>query len=213
MSAEAWSAIREKALDAVAQHHRSRPHEPGLALSALAGALLVDAAIAEWLARELTLDGRLIQTGGLYRAPGFDLSKQGDETTRRIEDIVRRAGLHPPDEAEILRLDRAAAGALTYLVSTGLLIKTVDRVQNRAIFFHREAIEAARAILTDRLGASAGFSAGEAGAALGITRKFSIPLLEHLDSTRFTRRRGDRRVIFREAASAGVAAAPGVDRE
>ena len=40
-----------------------------------------------------------------------------------------------------------------------------------------------------------GFLAREAGATLGISRKFSIPLLEHLDATGFTRRAGDRRVI------------------
>ena len=35
----------------------------------------------------------------------------------------------------------------------------------------------------------------EAGEALGISRKFSVPLLEHLDAIQFTRRVGDRRVL------------------
>jgi selenocysteine-specific elongation factor len=34
----------------------------------------------------------------------------------------------------------------------------------------------------------------EIGAALGISRKYSLPLLDHLDTTRFTRRINDRRV-------------------
>jgi len=33
------------------------------------------------------------------------------------------------------------------------------------------------------------------GRLLGISRKYSIPLLEHLDAIRFTRRLDDRRVI------------------
>jgi len=45
-------------------------------------------------------------------------------------------------------------------------------------------------------GTQTGFLAREAGAALGISRKFSIPLLEHFDAVRFTRRVGDRRVLI-----------------
>ena len=36
-----------------------------------------------------------------------------------------------------------------------------------------------------------------AGAVLGISRKYSVPLLEHLDAIRFTRRIADRRVLAR----------------
>jgi selenocysteine-specific elongation factor len=34
----------------------------------------------------------------------------------------------------------------------------------------------------------------EVGAALGISRKYSLPLLDHLDTIRFTRRVKDRRL-------------------
>ncbi|HEX3210588.1 MAG TPA: SelB C-terminal domain-containing protein, partial [Geminicoccaceae bacterium] len=49
------------------------------------------------------------------------------------------------------------------------------------------------------LAGAAGFLVGELGRALGISRKHSIPLLEHLDSVHFTRRVGDRRVLARGA--------------
>ncbi|TXM92524.1 selenocysteine-specific translation elongation factor, partial [Methylobacterium sp. WL103] len=77
--------------------------------------------------------------------------------------------------------------------------RAVDRVQRRAVLFHKAAVEEARAKLRatfpEATGPESGFLAREAGAALGISRKFSIPLLEHLDATGFTRRAGDRRVI------------------
>jgi len=37
----------------------------------------------------------------------------------------------------------------------------------------------------------------EAGTALGISRKYSVPLLEYLDAIGFTRRVADRRVLGR----------------
>ncbi|WP_342154147.1 SelB C-terminal domain-containing protein [Methylorubrum sp. SB2] len=67
------------------------------------------------------------------------------------------------------------------------------------MLFHRDAIETGKAQLAQTFsGQPAGFLAKEAGAALGISRKFSIPLLEHLDTVRFTRRNGDRRVLLGE---------------
>ena len=39
------------------------------------------------------------------------------------------------------------------------------------------------------------FWSSEIGAALGISRKYSVPLLEHLDAIQFTRRVGDRRML------------------
>ena len=35
----------------------------------------------------------------------------------------------------------------------------------------------------------------DAGAILGVSRKYSVPLLEHLDAVQFTRRVGDRRTL------------------
>jgi selenocysteine-specific elongation factor len=81
----------------------------------------------------------------------------------------------------------------------GTVIRAVDRVQRRAVLFHREAVAGARTRLAEAFPnattAESGFLAREAGATLGISRKFSIPLLEHLDAVGFTRRAGDRRVI------------------
>ncbi|MEE7505944.1 translation elongation factor [Methylobacterium mesophilicum] len=132
--------------------------------------------------------------GILSAARGFE-----SEAARRLEQVFRRAGLNPPDEAEAIGRDVRRREALTYLVGAGTVIRAVDRVQRRAVLFHREAVASAKTRLIDAFPtartAETGFLAREAGATLGISRKFSIPLLEHLDATGFTRRAGDRRVI------------------
>jgi selenocysteine-specific elongation factor len=85
------------------------------------------------------------------------------------------------------------------LVRTGRLVATFDRVQKREVIFHRDAVAHARRTIEGQLAGAAGFLVGELGRALGISRKHSIPLLEHLDSVHFTRRVGDRRVLARGA--------------
>ena len=60
--------------------------------------------------------------------------------------------------------------------------------------FHRDAIETAKRRLAPLL-AQPGLLVGAAGAALGTSRKDSVPLVEHLDTMSFTRRIADRRAL------------------
>lgn len=86
----------------------------------------------------------------------------------------------------------AADELLQYLVDQGLLVKVGED-----LYFHRDVLEEARQRLAgyftdhDRLGM------GEFRDLLGTTRKYAVPLLEYFDSTRFTRRLGDDRVLVR----------------
>ncbi|MBE7212722.1 MAG: SelB C-terminal domain-containing protein [Gluconacetobacter diazotrophicus] len=107
-----------------------------------------------------------------------------------LAEMLRAGGLMPPD----LPGDPRTRRLLDALLRGGVAVRTTDRVQKRDIVFHAEAVAGARRLLAAALGNGGdGMSVGEAGAALGITRKYSVPLLEHLDAIGFTVRRGDRR--------------------
>lgn len=110
--------------------------------------------------------------------------------TARLAKAFRQAGLRPSTD---LPPDPAIREAMQRLVRNGVLIRTLDRVQKREILFHADAIAEARRKLPIIL--QGGATVGEVGAALGITRKYAVPLLEYLDATQFTRRIGDRRVL------------------
>jgi selenocysteine-specific elongation factor len=80
----------------------------------------------------------------------------------------------------------------------------VDRAKGREILFHQEAIEAAQRRLAPLLERAPGLLVTEIGEALGISRKYSMPLLDHLDTIRFTLRIKDRRVRATAARPAPV---------
>ncbi len=107
-----------------------------------------------------------------------------------LADTLRRAGLQTPDPTT---LDHSTKRTLDRLVRDGVVLRLHDKVQKREVLFHRDAVEAARRVLAPLLGPP-GLLVAEAGAALGVSRKYSVPLLEYLDATGFTRRVGDRRV-------------------
>ena len=156
------------------------------------GPEVVDAAVAQ-----LAAAGRARVEGGrvrLVRAAQERARADAEaDLARRLGERLRAGGLAPPD------LSTEAPGpdarrALERLVRQGLAVRTLDRVQKREVLFHADAVDAARRRLAPLL-APPGLLAGKAGRALGVSRKYAIPLLEHLDAVRFTRRVGDRRVL------------------
>ena len=178
---------------------------PGPVTRRRLGALLpeVGPPVLDDLLARLAGGGRLRVEGGavrLVRASQEAARGRAEAVLRaRLAEALRRGGLSPPDpDAE--GPAREVKRAVDALVREGLLVRTYDRVQKREIVFHREAVEAARRLLAPLL-TGEGLLVKEAGAALGVSRKFSVPLLEHLDAVQFTRREGDRRVLGRGAAA------------
>ena len=142
--------------------------------------------------------GRLRVEGGAVVLVRADQERRRAETesalAARLAESLRRGGFAPPELAA-----EAAPGevrrAINHLVRENLVVRTYDRVQKREVLFHREAVEAARRILTPHLASGEGLLVKEVGALLGASRKYSVPLLEHFDAVQFTRRSGDRRVL------------------
>lgn len=194
----ALDQVAERVLEALAAFHRSAPTRPGPMRAELAGLLppgssdpVLDAALAL-----LERRGAIQRSGGLLRRTGFRPTVQAGDgaAVRQMEASLRAAGLCPPEIKDLVAGGRLAA--VQRLVRDGVLVRTLDRVQKRELLFHRDAVRGAARTLSHRFGdASEGFLLGEAARALGITRKYAVPLLEHLDSIGATRRQGDRRVI------------------
>ncbi len=157
--------------------------------------------LEEALAR-LAADGVLRLAGGLVAPVRAAFERDRADRDRKGADAlaerVRQAGLSAPDTRDFAA-DPMLRRLADRLVREGVLVRAADRVQKRELLFHRDAIEAARLRLAPLLAEGAGLLVSDAGAALGISRKFSVPLLEHLDQIGFTRRVADRRQLARRA--------------
>ena len=193
----AFDAVGARLITVLTEQLASQPN--GLARRRLGPLLpgvaseVLDAAVAALVAA-----GRLRQEGATVRLP----PRASDEQARvqkeavmatRIAEAFHAGGLTPPDVATVAT-DLIGHRTVDRLVREGVLVKTFDKVLKREIVFHAEAVETAKDRLAPLLTAP-GLLVKDAGAALGVSRKFSVPLLEHLDLVRFTRRLGDRRVL------------------
>jgi selenocysteine-specific elongation factor len=118
------------------------------------------------------------------------------QASEEIERVFEQAGLAVPRVAEILpRLPvdgKRAEKLLRILVSQGVLVKISEDllVHARSVARLREMLADYKRKHGDRL------SVAEFKQLAGISRKYAIPLLEHLDRERVTRRVGEERFIL-----------------
>ncbi len=187
------------------------PHPTGLSRETLLSALpqTSPAVLDEALGR-LRLFGAVAERAGRLQVPRPESDRasarsEADRATEIAEDL-RRAGLKPRDPSSIV-VNSQSKRAVDRLLREGVVIRAVDRAKGREIWFHRDAIQAAQRHLAPLLEQPPGLLVSEIGVALGISRKYSMPLLDHLDTIRFTRRVNDRRVRAVPAGPRAVTAA------
>jgi selenocysteine-specific elongation factor len=120
--------------------------------------------------------------------PEFDAVQQ--QQVERLLRMFRESPYTPPGRSE----SEAIVGSevLASLIEQGRLVKLGSG--NDTVLFLRESYVEAIAKLVAYLQEHHKMTAAEARDVLGTTRKYILPLLEHMDEKHITRRVGDERV-------------------
>jgi selenocysteine-specific elongation factor len=182
-----------RALDA---HHRNNPLSPGLPREELKQSL-ADASpiLAEWVVQKLAAAGQIETEAHHVRRSGFvpALLPDQQKAADAILAEIHQAGLAAPSDEELsaeLSGRRDCLDLVHYLVRAGLLVALP---QNR--FINPDVLADAIRLARGQLGARQNLSPGDFRDLFGISRKYLIPLLEHLDRTAVTVRTGEERRI------------------
>jgi selenocysteine-specific elongation factor len=146
------------------------------------------------LLQELAEAGDVRLQGDKVRAGEGDVVFEGEAAAERdrLDALFRAAGCTPPDVSEAMDAGRARLSreVLLALVDVGVIHKI-----NEDLFFHDEAMQRARVAMQALQSADGGITVGTFRDRLGISRKYAVPMLEHFDGLRVTRRDGDVRVL------------------
>jgi selenocysteine-specific elongation factor len=193
---EVLDAARGALLDRLAAGHARDPGARGLGLEELRSAAgcpagLVDAALADLERQALVrIEGSLAALA--EHVPQLDPARRAmaDAAGRRI----KQAGLAPPTvkelAAELGVRDDELLPSLKFLAERGELVAvTAD------LYLDPEAVSEAKRRVKGVLGRVGTASPSQLREALGVSRKYVIPLLEYLDVSGFTRRTPDGRVL------------------
>ncbi len=175
--------------------HRAQPAEVGAPREA------VRAAVASGATPE-TLEAIVRRAGAVPVAKGErlalpahrpEVSDAQSHVRQAIAHVLLTAGLQPPDVNALA----AATHTTGAVVQQALMALGKERrvVKLADLWFHADVLAGLRDQVR-ALGAGAVFDVAAAKARFGVSRKFAIPLLEHLDRERITRRVGDKRLVL-----------------
>jgi len=159
------------------------------------GAELADVYLG-WLEAQKVLAVR----GDQVTLPGRSAQLTGEESklSAAVQERFERAGLAPPSPGEVAQelgaKPQILEGVIRHLVARGQLAKLPN-----GLILASSALTGLRRDLFATPWER--FSVSDFKDRFGLTRKWAIPLLEHLDSTGATRRMGDDRMVVRTAGA------------
>ena len=150
---------------------------------------------------ELFRGGEVVLRDGLVSLARHDpfaaLAPQQLARLTEIEERMRAGGTSPPDVRQFDAPDDADLIAL--MVAQGRLVSLANIALKQQVVFHAATIGQAQRSLAANFPPPTAFTTSAARTALGTTRKFIVPLLEHLDALGMTLRDGDTRQIAPQA--------------
>jgi selenocysteine-specific elongation factor len=199
LSSSVYDALSRDVTEALEDFHRREPLKEGLPREEIRTRLFKDshpdvfrcvlARLSESKTIRADKDLAALATHRIALSPG---------ETRLLDQIESRfaaAGANPPglDEALAgLKIDpRQAEGLFHLLLSRGRLVRIPD-----GKVFHVQALEDLKRRLWERRAQNPRIDISEFKELSGTSRKNAIPLLEHFDQTRVTRREGNVRLIL-----------------
>jgi len=195
----ALAAARDRAQSALEAFHRANPLRPGMPREELRGALgrgVDPRAFLALLARWQD-EGLIVADPATVRLAGFSVTLDARQQAilDRLVERLRTAGINVPSVEELAESAGAAPETAATLLRVGMDQGTVVRVAE-GLYFHRETLEEARRTVRDWIREHGAITVSQFRDLTGSSRKYALPILEHFDSVRFTRRLGDNRVLL-----------------
>ncbi len=196
--------LRAGAQEILRKFHLEHPLALGMPREELLRRLLPsgEAAVGRFILERLAGEGKIRLEKEVAAAASHEVALGPDEQriSAQLESRFQGSGLNPPTLEEVVRdlgLDPPKAHRIYHLLlSRGSLVRIKDgRV------FHTGAIERLKTLLWELRERQPVIDVAAFKELTGTTRKNAIPLLEHMDAERVTRRRqNDREILPRPGA-------------
>ena len=188
------SQAGEQIVHALGTFHEQNPMRDGADAAELRDAMDLDGDVFHAALDGLLTANQIELHGGVLALAGREaaVSEEDRSLCKQLEQILRDAHIEPPLPtalAEQLGVAAAKLDELLQLLADQQLIIRLDE----KVVMHRDAIAAAEAVVLDLFGRTSGFSTMEFRDALGVSRKFAVPLLDYFDTVKLTVRRSNRR--------------------
>jgi selenocysteine-specific elongation factor len=196
IAAAAAETLLARVLEILARHHAQSPWMLGATSLALARELGVDEPLLVRILAAAIERERLIARSGYYARNGFSAQLTPEQAAfiDRFVTIDPAQPLVPaPFEPLVLEIRRAKIAGISTALDTLLAEGKLTRIGDHV--YRGEQMAAIRDRLIQLLRAERRITMAQFRDAVGTSRKYVVPLLEHFDSAGLTVRDGDYRAL------------------
>ena len=199
VSTAVYEKLDVKLRSVLAAYHQQNPLKAGVPKEELRSLLYrrLDQRLFQFLLNDLQKKGEIVQDQALIRLPEHKVSLKEDEQMlrRELETFYRQADLAPPTIKEVMANfskypQQSLKEVLAILVQDDVLSKVTED-----LYFYKPAMENLKEELVALLVKDGEIDTPAFKELTGLSRKFSIPLLEYFDKTKVTIRVGDKRIL------------------
>ncbi len=199
VSRERFDALAAAITDALGHYHLQNPLKTGIAKEELRSKLIggQENKIFQAVLGNLLKKGVVVAEDSLVRMADHKVVLQADEQEVQAEILAlyEKAGLATPTYKEVLARFADLSPdfvkeMLLVLIKDGKLVKI-----NEDLYFYKGHLDKLQGDLTAFIKAEGDIDAPRFKGLTGLTRKFSIPLLEYFDKEKVTLRVGDTRIL------------------
>jgi selenocysteine-specific elongation factor len=187
-----WEALVEETTRMLRTQHQHNPLRGGLSKEEWRTRLHLSPKMASEVCAALVVDGNVeeVTASGFMRLPGFvpTFTPAQKQKVAQLLHVFHEKPLAPPGRVEAEAM--VGPDVLAALLEQGQLVKLGE-----SILFLRETYEQAVTSVVNYLRTHGTITVAEARDLLGATRKYMLPLLEHMDALKITLRIGDERVL------------------
>lgn len=177
--------------------HRKYPLRPGMPKEEVRSRLLKQAKsrLFDSFLKRLEEEGilKVLEKDLALASYSVSLPEETQQAMDRVEGIFKEAGYNTPtlEEAFEGAGQKAVDGEIVnYLTATGTLVSFAE-----GLYYHRESYEKLKTLIVDHLKKTGSITVGDLRDLAGTSRKYAIPILEHMDALRITQRDGDKRIL------------------
>lgn len=190
----------QRIVETITAFHSSHPQLLGVSRTELMTFVGLDTELFELALGDLAESHRLEQTGTVLAIAGWRarLTDRDRWLGEQVEAAFKKGGLLAPDinelgaqlSVQISEIEKA----VKLLLDRGVLVQLSDK-----IIMHRDAIDVGKQVALELFRRNPSFTTMQFRDALGVSRKYAVPLLDYLDRVRFTVRTGNIRTPGVEA--------------
>jgi selenocysteine-specific elongation factor len=193
---EYFKKAKDEILDTIGKYHKKFPLKVGLIKEELRSRTIGanNPKLFNYLANQLAQEDVIAQEKEIVRLKDHrvTLAQGQEEIRKKLEEIYLKSGLQPPYFKDLKDKFSGTTGTevLEVMLKEGVLVKIKEDLH-----FHSKAIERLEGMLINFLKKHGEITTPQLKDITGVSRKYTIPLIEYFDRAQVTVRVGDSRVL------------------